>query len=107
MKDRPKTTFEIEVRGETLIVEYTPEYFATSDHFAYLSPHTPLRPHILSETGYRSHFAPKDDVAQAGGPEVYAVKYAAELLAEKEGKRGHAARVKKERRDGLTQRELF
>jgi hypothetical protein len=110
MKDRPKITFDIEVRGEPIAVEYTPDYFITSDHFAYLSPHTPLRPHSLSETGYRSHFVGREAVVEAGGPQAYAAKYAAELLAEragnKPGRGGHAARVKGER-SGPTQRELF
>jgi hypothetical protein len=101
MSEQPKTTFSITIRGEAVTVEYTPEYLGGSDHFAYLSPHEPRKPHPLSETGYRSHFTKRAEVEAAGGPEVYALLYAEQELEQKErgGKRAkkkpssHAAKA--------------
>jgi hypothetical protein len=106
-------------------VEYRQQYLGFSDHFAYSSPCDPPQPHSLSETGYRSQFASRAAVDAAGGPEAYAVEYAEELLAEREGlgtkkpprrreKRAegsHVARVEEDKKAEsdrkFVQRELF
>jgi hypothetical protein len=63
--------------GEAEIrVEYTPAYFAGRDHFQFRSPHEPVQPIPLSETGWYSHFAHRDAVEACGGPEAYAALFA-------------------------------
>jgi hypothetical protein len=74
----PVQTFRLAAGGEELGVEYTPDYFpgGGTDHFSFVSPHQPPRPHRLSETGYLSQFAPHDAVEACGGPRAYAALFA-------------------------------
>ncbi len=126
MTDEQKRRFEINVRGYVVNVVYTPDYFPGRAHFAFTSPHSPPRPHPVSETGYRSHFTTRAEVEKAGGAEAFAALYAEQIAKEKEPKPrkprpkpaakalergngpaegGHAARIEEERK--LTQREMF
>jgi hypothetical protein len=81
----PSLRFEMAVAGQPVRVEYTQDYFPTgTDHFAFVSPHAPARPHPLSESGYRSHFALPEAVEACGGPEGYAARFAEARLAGRE-----------------------
>jgi hypothetical protein len=44
---------------------------ADTGHFEFRSPHEPPRRIPISETGYRSHFAPMDDVEASTSPQEY------------------------------------
>ena len=61
-----------------MIVSYEPNWsdgeFACG-HFEFRSPHEPPRRIPLSETGYRSHFAPMSEIAQYAKPEDYALEF--------------------------------
>jgi hypothetical protein len=74
----PSLSFRLEVQGEEVRVEYTPDYFPNGgkDHFYFVSPHEPPRPHCLSGTGYLSQFAPHDAVEACGGARDYAALFA-------------------------------
>jgi hypothetical protein len=74
----PVQTFRLAAGGEELVVEFTPAYFpgGGTDHFSFVSPHQPARPHCLSETGYLSQFAPHDAVEACGGARAYAALFA-------------------------------
>ena len=65
----------LQERGAEVIAEYTPEYFTGMDHIAFRSPHTPPKATPVSDTGYRSHFVPREDVDALGGPAEYATQY--------------------------------
>jgi hypothetical protein len=45
---------------------------ADTGHFEFRSPHEPPRRIPISETGYRSHFAPMEDVEASTSPQEYA-----------------------------------
>ncbi len=80
-------TFNITVRGEAVIVEYTPIYYGRTSRFAFLSPHEPRRPHPLSETGHRTELVLASKVEKAGGPEAWTAHQAEVILADKEGRK--------------------
>src|SRR5262249_45285269 len=75
----PTRVFTLAVAGEEVRVEYYDEYFPRSgtDYFQYRSPHEPVRPTPLSETGWYSHYAHRDGVEACGGPKAYGGLYAA------------------------------
>jgi hypothetical protein len=54
-----------------------------TDHYSFVSPHDPPRPHALSESGRWSHFASYDAVEASGGPRASAAQYAAPVCAAK------------------------
>jgi len=62
-----------------MLVDYTPNWmkgeFATG-HFEFRSPHKPARRIPVSTTGYRSHFAPMDEIEAEASPQDYARQYA-------------------------------
>jgi hypothetical protein len=55
-----------------MLVEYEANWMADTGHFVFRSPHQPPRRIPVSETGYRSHFAPMEDVEAASSPQDYA-----------------------------------
>jgi len=69
----------LEFQIETVTVSYVKNYFnsetAPHDHFD-------LRSFNVSETGYQSHFAPSDEVNDAGGYLEYIKKVITELWIE-------------------------
>lgn len=67
-----KSTFRITVEAQPMVVSYAPNYFAGMAHFEFRSPHKPPRRIPVSETGYRSHFVPMDEVKAASSPEEFA-----------------------------------
>jgi hypothetical protein len=72
-KPRPrKLAFVLTIEAQEMRVIFTPEYFAGQGHFEFHSPHNPPRRIPVSETGYRSHFAPMDEVRAAASPKDYA-----------------------------------
>jgi hypothetical protein len=60
---------------QEMLVDYTPNYMTGSypvGHFEFQSPHQPRRRIPVSETGYRSHFAPMSDIEAESSPEEFA-----------------------------------
>jgi hypothetical protein len=78
-KKRP-VTFTIVIDAQEMFVEYQPDYFPDSGHFAFRSPHEPRRRIPISETGYRSHFFPMAEVEAAASPQEFARDVALALL---------------------------
>jgi hypothetical protein len=73
-------TFTLVVEAQEMIVKYVPDWMVDMGHFEFRSPHKPPRRIPVSETGYRSHFAPMDEVNAAASPEDYARDYALSRL---------------------------
>jgi hypothetical protein len=65
-------TFSLVVEAQEMLVEFQPNWMADTGQFVFRSPHEPPRRIPISETGYRSHFAPMEDVEAASSPQDYA-----------------------------------
>jgi hypothetical protein len=81
-KTPPAVTFQLELSGEPVQVQYTRGYFpdGITDMLYFTSPHEPGRPHPLSDTGYLGHLVPSDVVEACGGHQAYAVLLADAIL---------------------------
>ena len=58
-----------------MIVAYEPNWSEgelASGHFEFRSPFDPPRRIAISETGYRSHFAPMEEIESYASPEEFA-----------------------------------
>jgi len=73
-------TFTLVIEAQEMIVDYQPNWMADTGHFEFRSPDEPPRRIPVSETGYRSHFAPMDEVEAAASPQDYARDVALALL---------------------------
>lgn len=67
-----KLVFKLVVEAQEMRVVYTPNWSEDYGHFEFHSPHNPPRRIPVSETGYRSHFAPMEEVKAAASPKDYA-----------------------------------
>ena len=65
-------TFTLTVEAQEMIVQYQPNWMTDVGHFEFRSPHDPARRIPISETGYKSHFAPMGEVEAATSPQDYA-----------------------------------
>ncbi|PID44241.1 MAG: hypothetical protein CSB48_02465 [Proteobacteria bacterium] len=65
-------TYELWWRGQKLILRWCADSFvyAGVGHMELLTEDR--SPHPISQTGYRSHFIPRYEVENMGGPEAYA-----------------------------------
>jgi hypothetical protein len=90
-------TFSLVIEAQEMIVDYQPNWMADTGHFEFRSPHEPRRRIPVSETGYRSHFAPMDEVEASASPQDYARDVALALLRS----------PKRTRSDSETQLPLF
>lgn len=81
-----KQTFTLTFEGQRMHVSYTPHYLTDYGHFAFSSPYDPPRRIPVSETGYRSHFAPMWEIQEASSPEIYAEAVVRALLNAKKKK---------------------
>jgi len=84
------TTFTIVVEAQQMVVDYRPYWMSDYGQFEFRSPHKPPRRIPVSRTGYRSHFAPMEDVEASESPQRYAQDIALDLLR---------AEIKREARD--------
>jgi hypothetical protein len=64
-------TFMITIEAQPMRVSYQPLRSGFA-HFEFRSPYRPARRIPVSDTGYRSYFAPLEDVKDARGPESFA-----------------------------------
>jgi hypothetical protein len=82
---QPEQTFVLTIDAQDIAVRYRPYYIDGHDPYAMLeftSPHEPRRRTPISESGYRSFFAPMDEIAAAPCIETYASMVALVLAAE-------------------------
>jgi hypothetical protein len=75
-----RVTFTITIDAQEMRVDYKPHWMPDLGHFEFRSPHEPPRPIPISETGYRSEFAPMADVEAAASPQDFAREVALDLL---------------------------
>jgi hypothetical protein len=75
-----RTTFKIVVEAQEMVVDYRPNWMPDCGQFEFRSPHKPPRRIPVSQTGYRSHFAPMEDVEASESPQQYARDIALEFL---------------------------
>jgi len=73
-------TFPITVNDQKMNVSYTPNCFANYGHFEFRSPYQPRQRILISETGYRSHFAPMWHIEEFGYLHEYAIEIVNALL---------------------------
>jgi len=78
-----KIAFRLSVEGQEMLVSYEPYWsdgeFAVG-HFEFRSPHNPPRRIVVSETGYRSHFAAMAEIEAMESPEAFARQYVLAVL---------------------------
>lgn len=78
--------FMITVSGSPLKVRYNAKWgsgLLGVAHMEFHSPESPAQPIPVSETGYRSHFLPRENVSSFDSPAHYAVSYCMALLCNK------------------------
>jgi hypothetical protein len=82
VKPAPKgrVTFTIVVEAQKMVVDYQPNWMADTGHFDFRSPYKPARRIPVSETGYRSYFAPMGEVKAASSPQDYAREVAVSMI---------------------------
>jgi hypothetical protein len=75
-------THQVEWRGQKITIRWCKEWM--SGVISHLEIVTEDRkPHPISETGYRSHFCPREQVEEMGGPIAYVTAW---LEQEDDGK---------------------
>ena len=67
-----RITFTLVIDAQEMVVAYHPYWMSDYGQFEFRSPHDPARRIPVSETGYRSHFAPMVDVESFSSPQDYA-----------------------------------
>jgi hypothetical protein len=77
---RRTTTFTIVLDAQKIAVEYEPHWMEDIGHFQFRSPRKPSRPISISETGYRSYYAPMEEVEAAASPQDFALEAARAIL---------------------------
>ena len=75
-----RVTFTIEVEAQKMVVDYRPDWMTDYGQFEFRSPCKPARRIPVSETGYRSYFAPMDEVKAASSPQDYAREVAVSMI---------------------------
>jgi hypothetical protein len=81
----PETVFTLTIDAQEIRVRYRPNHIGGRDAYAileFISPHQPRRRTPVSESGYRSFFAPMRDIEAASSIEIYAGMVAVVLSAE-------------------------
>ncbi len=63
-----------------MIVSYQANWMPGVGHFEFRSPHEPPKRIPVSETGYRSLFAPMEEIAAFDSPQDYAREAALSML---------------------------
>jgi hypothetical protein len=82
---QPETVFTLTIDAQEIRVRYRPYYINGLDPYALLeftSPHKPRRRIPVSESGYRSFFAPMYEIENAPSVEKYASMVAVALAGE-------------------------
>jgi hypothetical protein len=85
---QPEAVFTLTIDAQEMSVRYHPYWtkgLAPYGYFEFRSLCEPRRRIPVSETGYRSHFAPMHEVEAATNVEEYARMVALALIAQKSG----------------------
>jgi hypothetical protein len=62
--------YQLDWKGQDITIRWCPEWLGgDTAHLEIITEDR--RPHPISETGYRSHFIPRQRVEEAGGPVAY------------------------------------
>jgi hypothetical protein len=75
-----RVTFTVVVEAQKMVVDYRPNWMTDYGQFEFRSPYKPARRIPISETGYRSHFAPMEDVEASPSPQDYARDVALSMI---------------------------
>ncbi len=89
---QPKAVFTLTIDAQEMDVRYVPYWtkgLAPYGHFEFRSPHEPRRRIPVSETGYRSYFAPMHEIEAAPSVEDYARMVALALIADESAPSRH------------------
>lgn len=88
MTRRPIETFEFVWRNIPLIVRYESRWLGSeATNVAHLQVESATRERLpITETGYRSHFAPAAAVDEAGGPVAYVTAWLDDMARSAEWK---------------------
>jgi len=87
-------TFTLTIEGQPMVVSYEPHWMRDVGHFEFRSPCQPPKRIPVSETGYRSCYAPMEQIDAASSPEDFAREVALALLRrEKPRSRDDAAQL--------------
>ena len=84
MTNAPETIFTLTIDAQEMRVHYHPSYISgLAPHalFEFRSPHEPRRRIPVSETGYRSYFAPMHEIEATSSIEEYVRMVALALMA--------------------------
>jgi hypothetical protein len=82
-KAKGTITYRLTVEWQEMIVEFKPDGATTGfpmGQFTFRSPHEPPRRIPVSETGYRTHFAPMEEINSYKSPKAYAKAYVLSIL---------------------------
>lgn len=89
MTRRPFETFEIVWRNIPLVIRYESRWLdSKATNVAHLQVESAARERLpITETGYRSHFAPAAEIEDAGGPVAYTTAWLDDMARSAEWKR--------------------
>jgi len=90
---QPGTLFSLTIDAQEMTVRYHPYWtkgIAPYGHFEFRSPHDPRRRILVSETGYRSYFAPMHEIEAAPSVEEFARMVALALVAQEASRSAEA-----------------
>jgi hypothetical protein len=82
--EKPESIFTLTIDAQEMRVRFRPYYiggFAPHASIEFTSPHEPHRRIPVSETGYRSYFAPMHEIEDASSIEEYIRAVALALIA--------------------------
>jgi hypothetical protein len=85
----PAITFTLVLDGQEIRIRYQPDWISFPElgvrygHVEFSSPHVPRRRIPVSDSGYRSHFAPMAEIEACATPEEYAREIAGMLMRRK------------------------
>jgi len=77
---KAKRTFRLVIEAQEMVIDYKSYWMSDYGQFEFRSPHKAARRIPVSETGYRSHFAPMAEVEASASPEDYAREVALALI---------------------------
>jgi hypothetical protein len=77
-------TFTITIDSQEIVVHYEPDFIPRYlARIEFVSPHTPRRQILVSETGYLNHFVYLEELKDVSDITEYAYKLVHALIAEK------------------------
>jgi hypothetical protein len=84
---RKRISFRLVIDFQEMVVDYRPNHMSDYGQFEFRSPHKRARRIPVSNTGYRCHFAPMEDVKASASPKDYAREVVIDIMrSERRGK---------------------